>query len=442
MIGTVVDAPGSSGRKVEYQGQSYDFVFDVDIEDGKPPLKLPYNLSENPYERATKFLGDNELPLTYLDSVAKFIVKNTEGATIGQGNAAEQAATDAYGTENRYLPGQESHQSQGSLPNQEYVTLLQAKFDRKYLPGSLSDAANRPKLAIERKIKSLNSDLIKSGQKQYALNPQEEATLSELVEVLAASSGKIPSLVPASSAVSPTAEPPLSEEAISLVLKLIINWPYANRLPGLDLLRCMSSSTALAKHQEGRHGSILDIVLSSVATTGGADVKAAENSVMMVMRTVANLFTTEAGRDLAAVNADKIVSLMECVVGAGDSLGDLKGPVGLNNRNVLVALTSVAINYSVLAAADHKAAGTPRVGEAALVLMANVLGSVLTAQTDSEIAYRALAALGNITSLPGDADYKETVKSLGAEKWLKTAQDKASEDRVRNLAAAVVRLLR
>ena len=142
MIGTVVDAPGSSGRKVEYQGKSYDFVFDVDIEDGKPPLKLPYNLSENPYERATKFLGDNELPLTYLDSVAQFIVKNTEGATIGQG-APDRPAPDAYGTENRYLPGQPSQPAQSSLPNQDYVTLLQAKFAREYQPSpSCADRAS------------------------------------------------------------------------------------------------------------------------------------------------------------------------------------------------------------------------------------------------------------------------------------------------------------
>ena len=41
-IGEVVDAVGNS-RKQLYQGKEYDYVFDVDIEDGVPPLKLPYN---------------------------------------------------------------------------------------------------------------------------------------------------------------------------------------------------------------------------------------------------------------------------------------------------------------------------------------------------------------------------------------------------------------
>jgi PFU (PLAA family ubiquitin binding) len=41
-IGEVVDAVGS-GRKQLFDGKEYDYVFDVDIQDGVPPLKLPYN---------------------------------------------------------------------------------------------------------------------------------------------------------------------------------------------------------------------------------------------------------------------------------------------------------------------------------------------------------------------------------------------------------------
>ncbi|KIJ44268.1 hypothetical protein M422DRAFT_80733, partial [Sphaerobolus stellatus SS14] len=40
--GQVVDAVGS-GRKQLYKGKEYDYVFDVDVQEGVPPLKLPYN---------------------------------------------------------------------------------------------------------------------------------------------------------------------------------------------------------------------------------------------------------------------------------------------------------------------------------------------------------------------------------------------------------------
>lgn len=41
---------------------------------------------ENPYSAAQKFLERNDLPLTYLDEVVKFIEKNTAGVNIGSGS--------------------------------------------------------------------------------------------------------------------------------------------------------------------------------------------------------------------------------------------------------------------------------------------------------------------------------------------------------------------
>jgi phospholipase A-2-activating protein len=127
-IGTVVESAGSSGRKEEYQGKMYDFVFSVDIEEGKPPLKLPYNLSQNPYEAATKFLENNKLPMTYLDTVSNFIVENTKGAKIGQSEGA--AGPDPYGTENRYQPG---GASRPATLDTSYLFLFNANFARKFL---------------------------------------------------------------------------------------------------------------------------------------------------------------------------------------------------------------------------------------------------------------------------------------------------------------------
>jgi hypothetical protein len=40
---------------------------------------------DNPFAAAQKFLEMNELPLTYIDEVVKFIEKNTAGVNIGTG---------------------------------------------------------------------------------------------------------------------------------------------------------------------------------------------------------------------------------------------------------------------------------------------------------------------------------------------------------------------
>lgn len=65
--------------------QEYDYVFNVDIQDGVPALKLPFNITEDPWFAAQKFLEKNELSQLFLDQVAKFIVDNTKGITLGQG---------------------------------------------------------------------------------------------------------------------------------------------------------------------------------------------------------------------------------------------------------------------------------------------------------------------------------------------------------------------
>ena len=56
-IGAVVGGPSddtvATGSKY-FEGQQYDFVFDVDVTEGAPPLKLPVNRDDNPYTVADK----------------------------------------------------------------------------------------------------------------------------------------------------------------------------------------------------------------------------------------------------------------------------------------------------------------------------------------------------------------------------------------------------
>ena len=52
-----------------HNGQQWDFVFDVDAEEGAPPRKLACNRGENPYLVADRFLEQEGLPLSYRDQV-------------------------------------------------------------------------------------------------------------------------------------------------------------------------------------------------------------------------------------------------------------------------------------------------------------------------------------------------------------------------------------
>lgn len=82
-IGDVVYSTTNSSKQM-FEGKEYDYVFKIDIEDGKPPLSLPYNVSENPYSVAQSFIHLNQLPISYLDEISNFIIKNSKGVTLAQ----------------------------------------------------------------------------------------------------------------------------------------------------------------------------------------------------------------------------------------------------------------------------------------------------------------------------------------------------------------------
>lgn len=80
-IGQMVDGT-SSNQKQFYAGSYYDYVFNIDIEDGKPPLKLPVNTVDNPYDVAETFLAKHDLPHSYLQQIVDFIMQNAEGVSL------------------------------------------------------------------------------------------------------------------------------------------------------------------------------------------------------------------------------------------------------------------------------------------------------------------------------------------------------------------------
>lgn len=82
-VGDVVGS-AANDQKIDFDGGKYDFVFDVDVQEGMPPLKLPFNATDNPYEAADQFLSRNDLPTEYREEVVRFIIKNTGITTFGE----------------------------------------------------------------------------------------------------------------------------------------------------------------------------------------------------------------------------------------------------------------------------------------------------------------------------------------------------------------------
>ncbi|KAI1798513.1 PFU-domain-containing protein [Daldinia bambusicola] len=393
-VGTVVDAVGSSGRKVEHNGQSYDYVFDVAIEEGQPSLKLPYNLSENPYTRAQKFIDDNELSQNFLDQVAQFIITNTQGATIGQG-AADSGGPDPYGTESRYRPGDDAGSSRVRyLPQREYLDITAAKYE-----------------PIFKKILTINSSLESAGRKDHSLNPPAQEVLAGLRQTLEAN------------------QPVVDDASIRLVVMMCTQWDYSDRLAPLDLLRCTATSPAVAKFRSADLGSPIQISISAALEGIPPGAQPNENCVMMAARTIANLFRSTEGRKLLAQPSEslQVASFIDRVLGIGG-----QPAIGPYNRNLLVALTTAIVNLSVLASKEPGS-----ISANVQVRLLTALARILQKQTEGEVVFRALVAAGTLITVVGKT--APEAKSLSSP--ISSSKDRTSEPRVKELADECLSLL-
>ena len=401
-VGTVVDSAGSSGRKQEFQGQDYDYVFDVDIEDGKPPLKLPFNLSQNPYEVARKFIADNELPVSYLDQVANFIVSNTQGAALGQARTTQTQApgSDPWGSESRYRPGEvgapiAAESRPKVLPQTQYLKIVSTNLK-----------------AMQKKIQEFNQEFLDAGAKDNALNPTGLGILSSTIQ----------SLEQAQSSTKPLEQSPALNEGVELAVKLATTWPIEKRLPGTDLLCALAaSSPSLAAYKSSDIETIIDVFADAFKNTEKP------NHALLAIRGFANLFNTEQGRLIMDGEFDKVHALLKPYVAE---------PVQYH-RNLVIAITTVYINYTVMLSASSSASASDPPSrpnaDRALTLLDDTT-KIINSATDSEVMYRSLVTAGTLLTL--GEDFRSAAREVfDLEQCLSRAEKTVKEPRIKGVVA-------
>ena len=376
-IGEVVGSAGGSGSKQTYNGKQYDYVFDIDIEDGKPALKLPYNVTQNPYEAATKFLSDNELPADYLEETANFIIKNTQGAQLG-GQAEGPPGLDPMGTESRYRPG--------DVSSYQPARSAQKKLPVKYC---IAITAGKPDAALRQIIK-LNAQY---ESKDMALTATELDSLSSLVDRLKTYDFSKPASLSLST---------LLNSVTSALLKAGTQWdPPSNRLAGLDLLRLLAASVT----------SFPTDPVSAVLTSGAF---AAGNTklAMMAIRFFLNLlYGSPAGCSLFAHYLDEIIIAVKSAT-----------PLAASDASLAMAITTFYVNLAVFitspeqAGADNLDHGLTILEQmkdllSALPAVAHKSGSSELQQT-TEPAFRGIMALGTVIVGMKSEDLTDAAKHI------------------------------
>lgn len=381
-IGDVVGSTGSTEKK-SFDGKEYDFVFDVDVEDGAPPLKLPFNHNDNPYEAADKFLAANELPASYKEEVVRFILQNTGGTQLDLAPAP---------VANPYSDNQQTPEAK-VIPEKTYFYFKEYKEEQ------------------------LSRGFVKFNNEQT-----HRFSESETNEVLS----KLKNLT--------------SAESLSLLTvtipQILQKWDPKAHLIGFDLMRvCIPRITAV---DFLRSLDAAQIVFDSISS--GLDT--VEDNIalfMMILKVLNNLIGTAlfaqlfmtADEDGSTQFSEHLVAILDKVkrkyasFGSQASISELK-----HYQTASTSLSTLIYNFSVYQILTQSFSSEPKTAQP-VTSFANGVGDGLVA-LGAESAYRLCIAYGN---------YRFVHAYQAEPKWLEAAKKLyGSELRFRVLFEDIKRL--
>ncbi|KAK2577800.1 hypothetical protein KPH14_012247 [Odynerus spinipes] len=352
LIGNVVGASGgstvTSGKQL-YNGIEYDYVFSVDIQDGVPPLKLPYNSGQDPWVIAQKFLHDNDLSQLFLDQVANFIIKNSQPTPVL--NDSIQYA-DPFTGGSRYIPGsnmintpsESSSRSDQSYPN----TFVSPSYipHTKYLK---LEQANLP--AIIDKLNELNT----KQECTFKITKERLELIKQLIE------NKIHGEYLA--------------DAINVLMK-ILNWPENLVFPALDIARLVVLHEDI--NEQIATPDLLQIINKHLKPN------ALPSNQMLTFRLIANLFHHEKGENF-------------CLFCKDDILKTLCSLHSLGNKHNQIAISTYMLNLIVALNKCNDISGK--------IKTLHTMFTLLPLLNEPEAVFRALVGLGTLlsgTTNPGE----------------------------------------
>ncbi|CAH1444875.1 unnamed protein product [Lactuca virosa] len=378
-IGEVIDGPddGNGMKRPVLDGVQYDYVFDVDIGDGEPIRKLPYNRSDNAYDTADKWLLKENLPLSYRQQVVEFILQNS-----GQKDfILDSSFRDPYTGSSAYVPGQPSRSGAVStkptfkhIPKKGMVVFDAAQFD-----------------GILKKISEFNNALGSDPDQQgLSLSESETSRLSGIAKTLKDTSHYHISK--------------FSNDDISLLSKLLKSWPLSMMFPVIDILRMVilhPDGSSVLKRVSDENDIFLDLIK-----------KVTNNplppNLLTSIRAVVNLFK----------NSSFHLWLQNHRVEIFDAFASCYSSP---NKNVQISYSTLVLNYAVLLIEKKDEEGQSHVLSAALEIAEGE-----TLEVDAK--YRALVAIGSlmvegaVKKIAMDFDVGSVATSAKASKDLKVAQ--------------------
>ncbi|KAG7212515.1 hypothetical protein KM043_012825 [Ampulex compressa] len=359
-IGDVMGASGgttaTSGKPL-YNGKEYDYVFSIDIADGMPALKLPYNIGQDPWHVAQKFIHDNGLSQLFLDQIANFIVKNSKSVPILE-HGGQYA--DPFTGGSRYIPDSTvSNNTPMQQPSVQATHSSSSAPFSTYIPHSTYLKLEQANLcAILEKLREFNA-------KQENIHKLSEEKLDSVVKLA-----------------GDQASEQLKYDTIN-TLKTLLNWPNETVFPALDIARL----SVLDKEVNDKlcTDELLCIIRKHIKPDASAP------NQMLAFRLLANMCIHEKGEKLCFDHRDELLK----------TLMDLSC---LGNKNNQVAISTFILNLIIALNKNHDTSGKAKVLEVVL--------SVLPRLSETEAMFRVLVGLGTLLVTTADPERRNELINI------------------------------
>lgn len=428
-VGDIVGSTGGSQKtsgKTLFEGQEYDYVFTVDVQEGKPALKLPYNAMEDPWQAAQLFIHKHGLSQLFLDQVANFIVENVKGVTLSTGSAGY---IDPFTGDNRYVPGSKGGASGDMVPASAVDPFTGANSYRP--PGSAnppSGTSNSGAVfgadpftgAGSYKPAGSSSATSSSSKENYfpVTSPITIDTVNpaQIIGKLLEFNQAVGADVHVDDEALKNLEQLLSgqpTDANIATLQKILEWPADKLFPALDVLRTGVKHAAVCQ-AFCKNSVFLPFMIRQLTNR---EVPA---NTMLALRTVANLFSHTDGAKLMSDNQTQV---LEAVVNNN----------AMTTKNSQIAQSTAVLNFSVDATAKQDFERKSECVRAVAHLLES--GS---ADLDGEAAFRLLVALGTLVS--GDELCLAVVQSLNVGPSLQALKNKTNLNKVIECADLLLKL--
>ncbi|CAL1705580.1 unnamed protein product [Somion occarium] len=441
-VGNLTDAPGTSNKQT-FEGKQYDYVFDVDIQEGAPSLKLPYNITENPYTAAQRFLERNDLPMHFLDQVVSFIQKSAESVTLG---SSATAPSDPFTGASRYQASQGAPASSGDFMDPFTVSSLPAPLSTAEPWSGASRPANNAAAAASPQTQSAAKLPVHTPHLFLQANiPAMQAKLHQFNDLLrqeiSASSAALYnrdlsylddmfSFLTKISATPPT-QPnfPVTPNHIEVLIHLLIKWPSAQRFPVLDLSRLIIAhapeSYAEPEFTTRFFNALFEGAEWSQPWTPLPLPKFRETNILLLFRALANAF-----KDDSTIGDGAWIKLIFEKIQQAPYAAFTK-------PQTRMTLSTIYFNMSCRGVREQLDPGLRS------ALLALVLSVLQNETEDAETAYRALVALGNIVyaAKQFNSPLQPTQESSARAVLNTLPATFAADVRVRNLSQDILALL-